>query len=765
MIDVAALPDVFRPTNDPAWILEDLANDAMRESSRESRFSVSNGFLGVRCSRAINRADGLASPPRTYVAGLFDSLGNGAPIAALVPAAGWLALRIETGIPVLDNRALHVAAHRLVLDMKRGLVITHGRQTDPALPRGEIGTLHFVSLGARSVGVQVVALRVDDSGIALSLNAPIEEMGFGLVLTDLEPDYRAYRTTCSGKRLAMSVGSSLTVGHTAAIATRERSGSPLWTWSSRAAEPVLFERTVAIVRGDRDDDAVETRVRAEFDRARDLGWAKLLAEHEAAWAVRWHASDIEITGDDRAQHALRFAIYHLNGAANPADEHVSVGARALTGEEYHGHVFWDTDIYLVPFYTMTWPEAARALLMYRFHTLDGARAKAKRLGWGGALYAWESADTGDETAPHSVVGPDRAIVPVLSGLQEQHISADVAYAVWQYWHATGDDEFLRLAGAEILFETARFWASRATGDVDGRRHIRGVIGPDEYHENVDDNAFTNTMARWNLVRATEIAALLAERFPSDWSRVAGRLQIEDAELDLWREVARTLACGENAETGLLEQFAGYFRLEDIDLAAYAKRSVPMDVVLGRERTQRSQIVKQADVVALLALLPTEFSEPEIARNFAYYEPRCSHGSSLSAAMHAVVSARLGESDIALRYFEATAAIDLDDTHAAISGGIHIAAQGGLWLATVIGFCGVSLRDDGLALDPRMPSKWLSVAFRLQWRGRSIHLEIDVANERVIASLERGETMRIYIGAAAGVLAVGAPITERFTNVA
>ncbi len=226
-----------------------------------------------------------------------------------------------------------------------------------------------------------------------------------------------------------------------------------------------------------------------------------MKEHEAVWAARWAACDIQIDGDPQAQRALRFAAYHLNGAANPDDETVSIAARGLTGADYAGHVFWDTEIFLLPFFAHTWPNAARALLMYRFHTLDGARAKAARLGWRGALYAWESADTGAEVTPAHAVGPDRRVVEILSGTQEQHISADVAYAVWQYWTVTGDEELMRDAGVEILLETARFWASRATLEDDGRRHIRGVIGPDEYHDGIDDNAFTNVMARRNAGRS------------------------------------------------------------------------------------------------------------------------------------------------------------------------------------------------------------------------------------------------------------------------
>jgi trehalose/maltose hydrolase-like predicted phosphorylase len=209
-------------------------------------------------------------------------------------------------------------------------------------------------------------------------------------------------------------------------------------------------------------------VAAALARSSALGWRAVLAAHEATCDERWSASEICIEGDDELQRALRLAVYHLTSAVNPEDEHMSIGARALTGDTYLGHVFWDTEIYLPPFYTATWPGAARALLMYRFHTLASARAKAARLGFKGALYAWESADTGRETTPECVVAPDGVLVEVLTGKMEQHISADIAYAVWQYWRFTRDDDFFLGGGAEILLETDRFWASRA-----GRRPMAG----------------------------------------------------------------------------------------------------------------------------------------------------------------------------------------------------------------------------------------------------------------------------------------------------
>jgi trehalose/maltose hydrolase-like predicted phosphorylase len=397
------------------------------------------------------------------------------------------------------------------------------------------------------------------------------------------------------------------------------------------------------------------------------------------------------------------------------------------------------------------------LLFYRFRTLDAARARAAAMGWRGALYAWESADTGEDVTPRQVVGPDRRVVTILTGGQEQHISADVAYAVWQYWQATSDESFLLDAGAEILLETGRFWASRAALEADGLHHIRGVLGPDEYHEHIDDNAFTNVMARWNIQRAIDVAKLLSDRWPSRWAELSARLGLSETELGDWRAVAGAMATGLNPQTGVFEQFEGYFGLEEIDLSAYAGRSVPMDVVLGHDRIARSQIVKQADVVALLALLPEEFPGPAARENFRFYEPRCGHGSSLSRPMHALAAARVGASDLALGYFRGTAATDLADTHVAIAGGIHIAAQGGLWMAAVFGFAGLSMREDALAIDPRLPKGWNSLQFRAQWRGRTLRFKITAAAHLLEIALESGEATAIWVNRKLEPIAVGSTI--------
>ena len=744
MTEPETMQQILQPTSDPAWVLSVDGYDPLRESSIESRFAISNGFLGIRGARAASRGARWVVPARTYVAGLFDVSGTEHQTPGLVPAADWLRVRfLVAGEPLLLHPG-DVSSHRMTLDLRRGALLSQGSRIKAPDLGLRAQTLRLVSLSDRAIGLQLIQMEVDSGAVDVTIEASFEGMELGLIHDRLDQDVGVWHTTQTGKHLAMASEPALQIDGRVHPPSARGKLTWSWSWKCRPGQVVCFQRFVAVVRSDIPDTDPGLEARDKLQSALHLGWSGVFAAHESAWAKRWHDSGVEVDGDAEAQRALRFAIYHLNSAADPGDESVSIGACALTGDDYHGHVFWDTEIFLLPFYILTWPAAARALLMYRFHTLPEARAKAARMGWRGAFYAWESAATGAEMTPEEALGPDRQVIHILCGTQEQHISADIAYAVWQYWHATGDDGFLLGAGAEILLETARFWASRATPEADGRCHIRGVIGPDEYHEHIDDNAYTNVMARWNIRRALDIAAALRERWPACWTTLAGRLRLDEAELKQWRSVADTLIDGLQPTTGLFEQFGGYFGLEDIDLAKYAGRTVPMDVVLGRERTQQSQVVKQADVVALLGLLPEEFKGDAPAVNFRYYEPRCSHGSSLSPAMHGLVAARLGDTEMALRFFHRTADIDLADTQVATDGGIHIAALGGIWMLTVLGIAGLSLRDDGIDIDPHLPADWHSLAFRVQWRGRCLKISIDQDRQIAEPTLEAGEPMMFSV---------------------
>jgi kojibiose phosphorylase len=394
-------------------------------------------------------------------------------------------------------------------------------------------------------------------------------------------------------------------------------------------------------------------------------------------------------------------------------------------------VFWDTDVFCLPFFVWTHPPTARALLAYRYRTLPAAKAKAARLGYAGALYAWESADTGEETTPEWVTLPDGTPLQVLTGLQEHHIAADVAWAAWQYWQVTGDDAFMAELGAEMVMETARFWASRTTAGAGGAQHICEVIGPDEYHEGVDDNAFTNVLARWNL----RAAGTLCDRFPD----VGARLGVTEGERERWEEVAAALVVPFDPDTRLYEQFAGFFERENVRAVDLAPRPFTGEMVVGVERLRTTQIVKQADVLMLGVMLPDEVDPETQAANYRYYEPRTSHGSSLSPAMHALVAARVGDLDDALSYFHLAGGVDLDNRMGNAADGVHIATMGGLWQAAVFGFGGVRADGDAVRIDPRLPAAWAGLTFPIRWRGTRIGvdvrgdvLELDLDGPAVVA---------------------------------
>ena len=617
--------EALEPTQDPCWLLTHEGYNVLSESAVESRLAFGNGFLGMRAARSVSRGptwvawlgySRWASWPRCYVAGLFDMPNTEPPVPALVPVADWSRVRILLDGEPLLAREGEVLVGTRQLDMRRGLLLSSWTHRTPTGITAAGRELRLLSLADRAVGLQLLLLSLDRDGVDVRLEASFALAGLGMEPMRLEHDLAAWRTEGTRKGVAMTGAATLRLGDDMLEPDRPFSLRWAWRWHSVAGQVAHFDRLVAVARADapQDDDPAPTAC-AALARSRALGWRAVLAAHEAAWDARWIASDILIEGDDESQQALRFAVYHLTSAANPEDDRVSIGARGLTGDAYLGHVFWDTEIYLLPFYTAVWPEAARALLMYRFHTLPGARAKAAHFGFKGALYAWESADTGMETTPERVIVSDGAVVDILTGKMEHHISADVAYAVWQYWRATGDDDFFLRAGAEILLDTARFWASRAVAEADGRRHIRHVIGPDEYHEDVDDNAFTNMMARWNIARALDAVDLLGARWPDHAHVLRKKLGLDNDELADWRDSIARMAIGLDPATGLYEQFAGFHALEPLDLAAYADRTVPIDVVIGRERTQRSQVVKQADVVALIALLPEEFPGALVNTNF------------------------------------------------------------------------------------------------------------------------------------------------------
>lgn len=758
----------FRSSDDPNWLLETHTYIPALEHDIETRLAIGNGFLGIRGALDMPTR---ASHPRTFVAGLFAPGGRASfNLPALTPVPEWMSIDISVDGKRLSLDSSNVVWHRRLLDMRRGVVITewsHRLANSQHVIR--LRTLRLASATARNVTLHTtqVALTPEAGPVEIALHgAPglrasttknhrqtkekVSERGQDQIV---EPIYDSMnvddgillmQVPGSARTIALAGATASWIDNKPASATKGDSLTPVWTWEGQSSQWATFARAVALALG-HTADAPENQAAVALWRTWREPPTALLQSHVHAWAERWAASDIVLEGDDEAQVALRFAMYHLISAADPTRNDVSIGARGLTGEGYLGHVFWDTDIFTLPFFTFTWPDAAQALLRYRYHTLPAARAKAARLGYRGALYAWESADTGDEVTPPYVDRPDGVVLPVRCGEQENHISADVAFAVWRYWQATGDDQFLLDAGAEILMETARFWASRTTGDAAGQRHINSVIGPDEYHEDVNDNAYTNEMARWNLEHGVETAALLAARWPARWTELSERLGLSDAELASWTTCARLLVSPHSTPDGVIEQFAGYFAREDIMPTTQNPGGLPIDMLLGSDRVAGSQILKQADVLMLLALLGDQYSAREWEANFRYYAPRCAQGSSLSPAVHARIAAGFGDLAAAETYLRQAMRIDLSDTLGTSAHGVHMGALGGVWSAVVFGFLGLKFNQDSLYIDPHLLPSWQRLRIPVRWRGRRLIFDAIQKPLTIRIQLQEGTACTIILG--------------------
>ena len=731
---------LLSPSGDRDWLLIEEGVDLAREREIESILATANGYLGIRASIAEG---GKYSRPSIFVAGIYVVDKDLGPRFAVLPH--WLRVKVTVEDRQLSLGVGRVLEHRRLLDMRQGALFRQWRQQDPSGRITRLTFLQLASLADRHVIIQSVAVTAENyvGRITLATRlAPRDASNTDVAITVAEPAAMLMRVS----QVDVAIATASEFQASVASRTVNRAGAQgdeeLWSWEANLGETVRLDRIITVFTS----REVFNPAKAASDHmasTRERGLSTAVRAHVDAWGRRWDAAGVRIVGDEEAQRALRFAIYHLIAATNPADEHVSIGARGLTGEAYRGHVFWDTEIYMLPFYVFTDPPAARSLLMYRYYTLGAARRKAKTHGYKGALFAWESADTGDETTPRSVVAPDGRLVNILTGKQEHHISADIAYAVWHYWRATGDDAFMISAGAEILVETARFWASRAQIEQDGRAHIRQVIGPDEYHETVDDNAYTDMMAIFNLECAADAAAILKREQTGEWQRLSARFGLTEQEARSWRALAAALITGFDPATKLIEQFAGYFQLEEVDVAGQRGRPTPLDMSLGPERVRRSKAIKQADVVALSALLWEKWPVEVHEVNFRYYEPRTAHGSSLSPALYALVAAWLGDGKLAQAYFRQTAEIDLANRGNA-AGGVHMGAFGGLWQAVVFGAAGLKAREDGIALDPHLLPGWTEMTFSVQWRGRLLRLHLEAEPRCIEVAVETGNELTLAI---------------------
>ncbi|GAB4195417.1 MAG: glycoside hydrolase family 65 protein [Roseiflexaceae bacterium] len=749
-------------TTDPTWRLEVDGFDEQLEPTIEAVLALVNGYGGTR---AALEEGSPVSRPATFVAGIFNTPAAPQapelpdPIPEIVVAPNWSHLRISANGDELRIGAQQLLSQRRVLDMRQGLLLREWRLRDRDGRVTSLRSLRFASLDNRHLLVQTLTITPDNYSGTLTLESLLD----GGVTNEHNTRHLAVQGHQAGERGALLLVRTLQSGYELAFCADatlrdergqlldatplegEHSAGQRWEWQAEQGHSYTLHKIVAVATSREGAGPLE-RAASMLNLAAQTGVAGLLAAHTAAWDQRWLECDAAIPGVEETQRQVRWALYHLAGAAWSGDERASVGARALTGERYRGHVFWDTETFVWPFFLHTDPATARALLLYRYHTLNGARKKALDLGYRGALFAWESTDTGEETTPPFVKVPGGELLPILTGVEEHHLSADIAYAVEQYRQATGDEGFFLDHGAEMLLEIARFWASRAVADAEGHYHIHKVIGPDEYHESVDDSAYTNVMARWALRRGLAAAQQLQQAHPARWHSLAECLGLSAEELAGWQRIADGLVDGFDPQTGLFEQFQGYHGLREVDLSDHDTGDKTMDIKLGWKELQKTKVLKQADVVMLMFLLWDSFPPEVRAANFRYYEPRTAHDSSLSPSFHALVAARLGDLALAERYLGQAARIDLDFTRkgwAGASGGVHIAALGGIWQALAFGFLGMHPQDKGLRFTPHIPPHWGALRMPIQWRGS--RLLVEATPQQLTVTVERGGPIMVALG--------------------
>ncbi len=646
-------------SKDPAWTLAIDGFDPLLERVHESLLSLADGRLGTRGSVIADRA---GCDPAVLMSGVYTRTGAE---THLLAAPRWNTIALH------DDAGGHV--HR-VLDLHAGVLHQQLSSEDERLDAAL-----FSSLSRPATAV----LRVTQDGSMRVVSSP--QPPPGVTHEEGEAD------GCSWMRVRGRPGSI-------AMAMRDDLHGP--------GGAGVLDRIAAyegMVRGTADQRAALDRVQ----RAHELGFDQLLCEHRQAWASRWADADVLIEGDPELQLAVRFAIFHLLASTRDEGE-AAVGARGLTGNAYRGHVFWDSDVYVLPFLAATHPRAARAMLEYRVRRLPAAMRVAAARGRDGARFPWESARSGQDVTPGHLRGSDGERVEVLTGPLEEHIIADVAWAAACYIDWTGDQAFAAGPGCELIVQTARWWASRIEQADQGRGHIRGVIGPDEYHERVDDNAYTNVMARWNLRRAADLGANV----------------VDETERRRWLDLADAIVDGYDPATGIYEQFAGFHALEPLLIAQITPtRPVAADMLLGHERTRASQVIKQADVLMLHYLVPDEVAAGSLEPNLDFYDPRTAHGSTLSPGVHATLLARAGRLDHALKMLRLTARIDLDDIGHMAAGGLHLAAMGSVWRTLALGFAGLRPAGDALAIDPVLPRGWGSLQLRIRFRGSRVHVRV------------------------------------------
>lgn len=747
--------------SDDKWLVTQNHYDFRENLKYESLFCLSNGYLGTRGSYEEGTKKSI---PCTYINGVFDKSETFMRELANMP--NWLGLKLYVEKELIAIEDCEIVEFKRVLNMEKALLLKKFRLKDAKGRETLIEGVRFISrANTHRMGIRLFVTplnyssiieveNITDASVINFCDAPRFKVKH-TKLTDnskLNEQGTYVEVTTRDRELHVGTGSMVTVTENGKDIRKTTQFNAFGETSVEfldfdATEGNTYEVTKYVsiyTEREVEKTQIKSRVHDEISQFIKDGFEKELRLHETVYEKMWDQADITISGDDELDRSIRFNIFHLMSTGNEKDDRVNVGAKLLHGEEYGGHAFWDTELFMLPFFAHVFPDTAKNLESYRYHLLDAARDNAKKNGFLGAQYPWESADDGTEQCPDWTIEPDGSCYRCYVAVYEHHVTAAVAYGIYNYVKITKDETFLHEKGAEILVETARFWASRCEYNVEANHYeIKQVTGPDEWHEPVDNNLYTNYLAKWNLRYVLSLLEDLKLNQADVYDKLKTKLGFTDDELKSFHTTQEKIYLPRRKDSKLLEQFEGYFDLQEVLIDQYDENDWPIKPeILNTVNKSKTQILKQADVVMLLHLLGHEFDEETMKENYAYYEKRTLHGSSLSPSIYSIMGLKVGDNSKAYRYLKRAAILDLVDLQKNTREGIHAANAGGVWQVVVFGFAGVTIGDEGmLAIQPKMPKEWSGLSFKIHYGGAWILVTI---NEKNVASVERLDGERIQV---------------------
>jgi len=732
------------------WCVKEEGFNKKIQAIRESQLSIGNGFMGSR--GALEEAP-EGSTSGTYINGIYDRLTS--QVAELVNFPNPFYFKITINGEKLGTVAMDIVEHERILNMQNGLVTRHTVYTDVKKRRYDYQSVRFVSAADKNFGAIRIFLTPMTADAQIEVQADIDVGVYNSgVMTEgnkrhfqvkemmsaKDSDYLLLETLEKHQQVIYRTGFYYRVG-----------GKKVFKEGNVLTLKVKKGQTIALTKvfhistceeGESELRKLKKNSEKSFRKSFKGSLETLTKQHIKQWRDTWRTSDVLIEGTADIQKNLRFNIYHMIICAHYDGGFSSVGARTLSGEGYRGHIFWDAEIFMLPFYAYAMPDIAKNMLLYRYNRLDEARKIAKKSGYKGIMFPWESAGTGEEETPTWAKNLDGTIIRIKTDKLEHHITADVAYACCQYEEISGDKEFMREAGYEIVLEAARFWASRVERNLSGKYEIKDVIGPDEFHEHVNNNAYTNIMAKWNLMTAYRIYYELKEKNKKISKKLKSKLDLTDKEVNKWRLIAPKIVFNMRVDK-VIEEFDGFFKRKYIEIVNFDENFIPMlPEGVKIKDYNKTQLVKQADVLMLLYLLPDAYSSKVKESNFWFYVNRTLHKSSLSPAMHALMAAEVGDLSRAYQFFNVALRADVSNLHGNTAEGIHAASLGGVWQCVVNGFAGVRYSGNVLTIKPHMPKTWNKIKCSIFWHGNLVHIE--AKNTNVVIKVESKAKKKVKV---------------------